>query len=419
MMLIKQMQQATMTLVLAIFVLNGCQSIPKEPDQAAIKAEQDLLALNRVFKPVGKLTECKISHHQFDGSYIATGKVPHYLYNSPVHNHIAPVLADEATRHQYDMWDTLAANMEMPIPNNRRIRYYRKWFITKPEHIDTVTTRAQPFLFYIYEQVEARDLPMELVLLPFIESSFDQFAYSSQGASGLWQITRATGKTFGLKYWQGYDGRRDIIASTDAALDLLEYLHKKFKGNWLHAIAAYNTGEGRVRNAIKKNRAAGKPTDFWSLQLPKETRLYVPKLLAMSSIIQHKNHYGLQLNSIKPQPVVSEVIINKRVKLKTIAKDAKISSKVLYALNPGYTGGYTVKGRDNKLLLPRDALTSFYNRENVRYTKYRFHIHQIKPGDSLNEIAQLNNTTVSLLRQLNDLTGSFITAGQQLIIPPR
>lgn len=419
MMLIKQMQQASITLVITILMLNGCQTVPSEADQAALKAEQELIALNLAIPASDYANTCKISHHQFDGSYIATGSVPHYLYSSPLHHNATSVIQKDAARLQYDMWDKLAANMDMPIPNNRRVRYYRKWFIDKPEHIDTVTERAQPFLFYIYEQVEARNLPIEIVLLPFIESSFDQYAYSSQGASGLWQITRPTGKTFGLKYWQGYDGRRDIVASTDAALDLLEYLHDKFKGNWLHAIAAYNTGEGRVRNAIKKNKAAGKPTDFWSLQLPKETRLYVPKLLAMSSIIQHKNHYGLALNSIQPQPVVAEIVVNRRVKLKTIAKDANMSSRDLFALNPGYTGGYTVKGRDNKLLLPKSALPSFYSSNSQRYTKYHFQIHQIKAGDSLNEIAQLNNTTVSSLRQLNDLTGSFITAGQQIIVPPK
>ncbi|MGR5151511.1 transglycosylase SLT domain-containing protein [Photobacterium swingsii] len=419
MMLIKQMQQASISLLLAILTLSGCQTVPSEAEQAALQAEQERIALNLAIQPDDYAKRCEISHHEFDGSYIATGSVPHYLYSSPLHHSVSSVIQKEAARLQYDMWDKLAANMDMPIPNNRRIRYYQKWFIYKPEHIDTVTQRAQPFLFYIYEQVEARDLPIEIVLLPFIESSFDQYAYSSQGASGLWQITRATGKTFGLKYWQGYDGRRDIVASTDAALDLLEYLHKKFKGNWLHAIAAYNTGEGRVRNAIRKNKAAGKPTDFWSLQLPKETRLYVPKLLAMSSIVQHKNHYGLPLNSIAAQPVVTEVVVNRRVKLKTIAKDAKMNSRDLFALNPGYTGGYTVKGRDNKLLLPRNTLPSFYSSNSRRYTKHHFQIHRIKAGDSLNEIAQINNTTVSSLRQLNDLTGSFITAGQQIIVPPK
>lgn len=395
-------------------LLFGCQTVPtfsQAEIENAINQQPPLYVASAHNK------KCQIASSQFEGSYIATGDLPHYLYNTDLfHSHRYDVHSTLA-KHQYDMWDKLAANLTMPVPNNRRIRYYRKWFINKPEHVVTVTERAKPFLFYIYEQVEARNLPTEIALLPFIESSFDQYAYSNQGAAGLWQITRPTGKTFGLKYWQGYDGRRDIVTSTQAALDLLEYLHAKFNGNWLHAIAAYNTGEGRVRNAIKKNKAAGKPTDFWSLQLPKETRLYVPKLLAMSSIIKHPNNYGLTLKTIAPTPVVNEVVVNKRVKLKQIAKDAGVDSKILYALNPGYTGGYTVKGRDNQLLLPRQALATFFNSKGTRYTKHRYQIHKIKAGDSLYEIAQLNNTTVTLLRQLNDLPSSFITAGQQLIVP--
>ncbi|WP_051901834.1 transglycosylase SLT domain-containing protein, partial [Photobacterium sanctipauli] len=352
---------------------------------------------------------CHIKQELYDGSFVATG-LSKQLKMVPYTTSPQPLIPD--------MWDTLDARFTMHVPNNRRVRYYKRWYTNNPYHIEKVTARAEPFLFYIYQQLDERNMPIELTMLPFIESSFDQFAYSHKGAAGLWQITAPTGRSFGLDIVGGYDGRRDVVTSTQAALDLLEYLYDRFDGNWLHAIAAYNTGEGRVRNAIKKNRKAGKSTHFWSLDLPKETRMYVPKLLAMVELVRERDKNELPFAYIKSEPVVEEVVISQRVRLKHIASHAGISSKELFHLNPGYTGGYTFKKKDNKILLPKKNKTLFYENENsYHYVKNKFEVYDIQAGDSLYELAQNNNTSVSLIKQANDLTDSIIFAGQKLLIP--
>ncbi|VTP60585.1 Membrane-bound lytic murein transglycosylase D precursor [Serratia rubidaea] len=150
-------------------------------------------------------------------------------------------------------------------------------------------------MYWIVEQIKKRNMPMELVLLPIVESAFDPHATSSANAAGLWQIVPQTGRNYGLKNNQWYDGRRDVVASTTAALNMMEYLNRMFKGDWLLTVAAYNSGEGRVMRAVKANRRQGKPTNFWALSLPRETSIYVPKMLALSEIIKHSKKYGVRL----------------------------------------------------------------------------------------------------------------------------
>ncbi|WP_299018604.1 transglycosylase SLT domain-containing protein [uncultured Photobacterium sp.] len=388
------------------FLISGCQGMNQVIQPPTVESEL-LISINNF--PDNIINQCSINTKMQEGSYIATG-VP---YETTEIETLTPKQNNEP-----DLWDILGHSFTFKVPNNKHVRYYKNWYLNNQYHLDTVTERAKPFLFYIYEQVKDRNMPTEIALLPFVESSFDQFAYSHRGAAGLWQITKPTGKTFGLDYLAGYDGRRDIITSTNAALDLLEYLFDRFDGNWLHAIAAYNTGEARVRNAIKQNKANGRPTHFWALQLPKETRLYVPKLLAIVNLIKHQDRHTLKLVTIQPEPVVTEVVINERVKLNLIAQHAGINHDKLLALNPGYTNGYTFANRDNKILLPNNTKETFFkNKESNEYIKQKFTIHHIKAGESLSELAQLNNTSVSMIKSINDLSNSVIFAGQELIIP--
>ena len=191
----------------------------------------------------------------------------------------------------------------------------------------TVAERAKPFLFLITEKVEEKGIPLELALLPVVESSFDQFAYSHGSAAGLWQFVSDTARRFGLEQNWWYDGRRDIVESTDAALDLLVYLRDKFDGDWLHALAAYNTGEARVFRAIRRNKAQGLPTDFWSLKLPKETTGYVPKLLAVVDIIKRQQDHNLVLPEIPNKPVVDVVKLDMQFDLSVAAEFANLSLK--------------------------------------------------------------------------------------------
>ncbi|MGL4475082.1 MAG: transglycosylase SLT domain-containing protein, partial [Shewanella sp.] len=206
-----------------------------------------------------------------------------------------------------DVWQRVREQLEFPIPDEKLVNQYRDWYIKHPEHLATISERASPFMFMIVEQLEQRNLPMELALLPIVESAFDPFAYSHGAASGLWQFTSPMAKHFGLSMNWWYDGRRDVPAATTAALDMLEYLHGKTHNNWLYAIAAYNTGEGRVLNAVKRNRAKGQSTDFFSLSLPRETERYVPQLLALADVIKNADKYGIKLTPIANEPVL-EVI---------------------------------------------------------------------------------------------------------------
>ncbi|MGF1765770.1 LysM peptidoglycan-binding domain-containing protein [Enterovibrio makurazakiensis] len=327
----------------------------------------------------------------------------------------APVITPQ---NQEDVWNRIAMQMDMPVPENKRVKYYRNWYLKHPQHLHTVAKRAEPFLHLITEKVEERGIPLEIALLPVVESSFDQFAYSHGRAAGLWQFVPETGRRFGLEQNWWYDGRRDVVASTDAALDLLEYLHKKFDGDWLHALAAYNTGEGRVFRAIRKNKAAGKPTDFWSLSLPKETSGYVPKLIAVADVVKNKEKYGLVLPKIANHSVLEVVEPNVQMDLALAANYAGLSLSKLQSLNPAYNHWATSPDDNNKLLLPKTNVEQFTtnlaenNNQGIKVTRYK-----VQGGDSLGTIAQRHNTTIKVIQRANSIKGTNIRVGQHLLIP--
>ncbi|SKA54136.1 LysM peptidoglycan-binding domain-containing protein [Enterovibrio nigricans] len=328
---------------------------------------------------------------------------------------VVPVITPQT---QEDVWKRIAMQLEMPIPENKRLNYYRNWYLKHPQHLETVSKRAEPFLYLITKKVEERGIPLEIALLPVVESSFDQFAYSHGRAAGLWQFVPDTGRRFGLEQNWWYDGRRDVVASTDAALDLLEYLHKKFDGDWLHALAAYNTGEGRVFRAIRNNKAKGLPTDFWHLSLPKETSGYVPKLLAVADVIKNQEKYGLSLPEIANKPVVEQIDPNVQMDLALAANYAGLSLSELQSLNPAYNHWATSPDGPNHLLLPKDNVTQFKiklaenDNQGIKVTRYK-----VKNGDSLGMIAQRYNTTVKVIQRANSINGTNIRAGQHLLIP--
>ena len=204
------------------------------------------------------------------------------------------------------------------------------------ELVDEFMMNASPYLYYVMEEVEKRGMPAEIALVPMVESTFDPTVVSHKGASGIWQIMPQLGRLYGLKQNTSYDGRRDVYESTKVALDHLEYLYELFDGNWLHALAAYNAGEVRVKKAIKNNRSAKKGTDFWSLKLPKETQHYVPKILALATVIKAPKQYGVKLPSIPNKPVITRIKADKAIDVARAAKMAQISEKQLRKLNAGY-----------------------------------------------------------------------------------
>lgn len=322
-----------------------------------------------------------------------------------------PALYDE-------LWSRIRAGFELPASDHPRVASARGWYARHQAYLDRVATRARPYLYHIVEEVEARGMPMEIALLPVVESAFDPYAYSHGRASGLWQFIPGTGRRFGLKQDWWYDGRRDVVESTRAALDYLEYLHAMFD-DWLLALAAYNVGEGNVARAIRRNEAAGRPTDFFSLHLPLETRGYAPKLLAVRDLVMDPEAYGITLLAIANAPYLDTVETSGQLDLALAAELADMPLNELYLLNPGFNRWATAPDGPHRLVLPRERIERFESmlaevppEQRVSWARYR-----IQPGDSLSTIARRHRTTVSELQRINELDGTLIRAGRHLLVP--
>lgn len=237
----------------------------------------------------------------------------------------------------YDnLWDRLFDRFDLPEVSHSDVDRELQWFVNHPTYIERVQSRAEPFLYSIVKQLEKQNLPGELALLPVIESAFQPHVVSPAHAAGIWQFIPATGRHYGLKQSYSYDGRRDIYASTRAAIKYLKKLHREFNGDWLLAIAGYNCGEGAVARAIQKNMARGLPTDFWSLDLPQETRSYVPRLLAVAKLFSESDQYGVSLRPIPNKALYKTVKLDTQVDLAMAADAADISLDRLFELNPGF-----------------------------------------------------------------------------------
>lgn len=319
-----------------------------------------------------------------------------------------------------NVWEVVRTSLEFEIPENqRRLTSQKNWYLKHPKYMQRVSKRAKPFLFYIVEQLEEEDMPLDLALLPIVESAFDPFAYSHGRASGMWQFIPATGKRFGMKQTWWFDGRRDVITSTDGAIKFLKYLHKRFDGDWLHALAAYNSGEGRVRRAINKNKRAGKPTDFWSLSLPKETRAYVPKLLALVDILKNHEEYGFDWPHIANTQVVQVVDTNSQIDLALAANMADLSIAELQALNPGFNRWATDPAGPHRLLLPIEKAMKFQTTlaETSPKDQLKWVRHKVKNGESLGVIANKYNSSISLIKRINSLRSNTIYVNDYILVP--
>ncbi len=318
-----------------------------------------------------------------------------------------------------DIWDRLRTSYRLQDSEHRRTLAEKKWYSTHQAYLDRTIERARPYLHLIIEEAEQRNIPGELVLLPIVESAFQPFAYSHGRAAGIWQFIPSTGRIFGLKQNWWYDGRRDIAASTTAAFTYLNRLKDSFDGDWLLALAAYNSGQGTVKKAIARNRRHGKSTDFWSLRLPKETRAYVPKLLAISAIINKPEEYGVTLPTIVDEPYLARVEVGTQIDLALAAEIADMSIEELYRLNPAFNRWATDPDGPHQLLLPIEKAANFTTQlaEIPESRRIKWARHKIKNGETLGQIARKYHTTVSLLQEINKLRGHIIRAGKNLIIP--
>lgn len=319
---------------------------------------------------------------------------------------------------EQDLLDRIRYGFAMDDVDHPAIDREEAWFAKHPTYLDRTFRRGERYLYYIISELEARNMPMELALLPVVESAFIATAKSSAAASGLWQFIPSTGKRFGLKQNGYYDGRRDVVESTRAALDYLQFLAEEFDGDWYLAIAAYNTGEANVARAMARNRAKGLPTDFFSLDLARETEAYVPKLLAMRRIVEDPERHGLEFGSMDNQPYFVKVDVGGQIDLKVAAELAGMTQEDFLAINPGFKHSVTDPNGPHHLLIPVDAEEQFLEKlaamspaERVPVVYYR-----VRKGDSLGKIAKRYGMTTKQLRALNGLKSNSVRHGQQLVL---
>ena len=319
-----------------------------------------------------------------------------------------------------DLWQRMRLGFHFALQHdNDDIREALDWYAGNPDFIQQVAEQARPYLYLVIDEIEQRGLPLELALLPIVESAYNPNAVSPQSAVGLWQFMPATATGMGLKRDWWYDGRRDPLASTRAALDYLEYLYLQFDGDWLLALAAYNMGQGNLQRSIRNNESNGEATDFWSLAVPTETQRHVPRILALAHLINGLEEYGIETPLMPNEPEVIIIEAESQVDLALVAELAGLEPEIVYRLNPGYRQWATHPDGPHTLLLPSshadqaiNGLASLGEEQRVTWDRY-----EVQPGDTLGAIAQRYRTRVSALQDANRLSGSRIVAGDTLLIP--
>mgnify|MGYP001251014679 FL=1 len=321
----------------------------------------------------------------------------------------------------FDIWERIRLELSITIPKDQiaATSLYRERLYSNQTAVNRISKSGQRYLFHTLTRAQELGLPVELALLPFVESEFDPYAKSVDGATGIWQFMPATGKEWGLKSNWWYDGKKDVLASTEAALQFLTYLNEKFDGDWLLAMAAYNTGPTRVNRAIRKNKREDKPVRFWDLNLPKETTAYVPKLLVLCELIKDPKAFDVNLPSIANRPYFERVKIPGQLDLMQAADLAGLKPETIYELNPGFNQWATDPSGPHYLLLPigvsdrfMTQLESLDQNDLVRWDRYK-----IRRGDNLYKIASRYKIEVAVLMEINGLASDLIIAGKEIMVP--
>jgi membrane-bound lytic murein transglycosylase D len=320
-----------------------------------------------------------------------------------------------------DLLSRLREGFVLPSTDDPSVQNELAWYARNQEYMGRVIERGARYLHYIAGELERRGMPVDLALLPIVESAFDPFAYSHGRASGLWQIIPGTGRRLGIKQNWWFDGRRDVIESTRAALDYLQMLHAQFGGDWLLAVAGYNSGEGNVARALRRAAAAGAPADFWGVRryLPAETRTYVPRLIAIRELVASPEAHSMLLPELPNTPFFAVVETGGQIDMALAAELGGVELDHLYELNPGVNRWATDPDGPHRLLVPiahaetlSAALAGLGERERVQWTR-----HEIRQGETLSQLADEYHTTEAELREINDLSGNMIRAGGYLMIP--
>lgn len=343
--------------------------------------------------------------HAGDNRVLPTLKVS-YALSQP---ELASAMAEEG-----DLWDRIRNGFALQEPNPALIRTHEQWYAQRPAHLERAIERSRPYLFHIVEEVERRGMPMEIALLPLIESAFNPQAVSPQKAAGIWQFIPSTGRVYGLKQNEWFDGRRDIVQATRAALDYLQYLHDMFN-DWELALAAYNCGEGCVQRAM---RAGGK-RQYADLRLPTETRHYVPKLVAVRNIVREPERFGVHLSAIADEIYFMQVRLNHPMEARQAARLAEMELDDFLTLNPAFQRRVIHTDTRGVLLLPADRVETFHHNMHSRGERKLLDTYAARQGESLQGIAQRFGVSVAWLREHNPvaLHQGRLTKAQNLVVP--
>lgn len=398
--------------LLSAFLLSACLSGgPKSPGQPA--------------KPIAKATG---KSHRKAPKPAATNKSSNPSNYGISLNDFSDLNLPNDGDSRGNIWEKLAEGFKITNPESHpEVQQQIRWFLSHPAYLERTTERARPYMYIVYNETKKRGLPTELVLLPINESGYYPFSYSTAGATGIWQLMPGTASNFGLKRDFWYDGRRDIFDSTNAALDYLTYLANYFNNDWLLAIAAYDTGEGNVQNAIDRNVREGLPTDFWSLKLPAETRAYVPRLLAIAAIIEHPDRYPVPLPSIDDKPVMAPVKLDKQMKITDVARLSGLSVNQVKVLNPGLSRFATDPSMGAKVMLPIDSIDNF--QQGLQTAPATAVVEETPPvaatmtryvvvrGDTVPKIANHFGVSVDSLLQANNGLAEHMSVGQDILVP--
>jgi membrane-bound lytic murein transglycosylase D len=317
-----------------------------------------------------------------------------------------------------DLWDRIRTGFSMPNLSSPEVQDRQIWYASQPSYVKRMVERSKRYLYYIVEELEKRGMPTELALLPMVESAFNPMAYSRSHASGLWQFIPSTGKNYHLQQNSWYDGRRDIVASTGAALDYLQFLYE-MHGDWHLALASYNWGENAVARAIEKNRAKGLPTDYLSLTMPTETRYYVPKLQALKNIIANPHSFGVDLEPVPNTPYFVTVEKTRDMDVRLAAKLADMPLAEFLALNPGHNRPVIVANGTPALVLPADRAKVFLaNLEGHDQPLVSWNMYTLRRGDKLDHIAARSGISLARLKEVNGIGHrTKVGPGYQLMLP--
>ena len=324
---------------------------------------------------------------------------------------------DLTTPHD-DLWDRIRTGYSMQQLYGPLVDSQQTWYTARPQMMRVLVERSRRYLYHIVDELEKRGMPTELALLPMVESAFNPMALSSARASGLWQFIPSTGKRYELQQNWWYDARRDILASTTAALDYLQFLYD-MHGDWHLALASYNWGENAVARAIERNKAKRMPTDYASLTMPAETRYYVPKLQALKNIIAKPEMFGISLDPIPNQPYFVTVEKSKDIDIKLAARLAEMSVEELMALNPAHNRLVLSAAQTQKLVLPADRADVFlFNLENHTEPLSSWQTYTLKKGDLLENLAATHGIVLAKLKAANGITArTRVGPGYQLLLP--